>query len=114
MHEVSLVGSMLDIVEEYAGKHRFRKVNSLKLSFGALSCIDGSALQMAFDVLSKDTKARDASLEYTIHPIRILCLSCEQENSVEEFPAPCPKCKGDEVSLVGGFEDLKLEELDVD
>jgi hydrogenase nickel incorporation protein HypA/HybF len=114
MHEVSLVGSMLEIVEEYAGRHRFRKVNSLKLSFGALSSIDGSALKMAFEVLSKDTLAHDASLEYTIHPIRIHCFSCEQENRVDEFPSPCPGCKGDEVSLVGGFEDLKLEELDVD
>lgn len=114
MHEVSLVGSMLDIVEEYAAKHRFTKVNSLKLSFGALSCIDGSALQMAFDVLSKETMAHDASLEYTIHPIRIHCLSCDRENRVDEFPSSCPACNGDEVSLVGGFEDLKLEELDVD
>ncbi len=114
MHEVSLVGSMLDIVEEYAAKHRFTKVNSLKLSFGALSCIDGSALKTAFDVLSKDTRARGATLECTIHPIRIYCLSCGKESRVGEFPAPCPACRSDEVSLVGGLEDLKLEELDVD
>jgi hydrogenase maturation protease len=42
MHEMSLVSSMLDIVDEYAARHAFRQVNVLRLSFGALSAIDGS------------------------------------------------------------------------
>lgn len=114
MHELSLVGSMLDIVEEYAARHRFAKVNSLKLSFGALSCIEPSALEMSFEVLSKETKAQGARLEFIVHPALIHCLACKQDRTVAEYPVSCPDCKSDEVALVGGFEDLRLEELDVD
>jgi hydrogenase nickel incorporation protein HypA/HybF len=114
MHEMSLVGSMLDIIEEYAAQHGFAKVNGLKLSFGALSCIEPSALKMSFEVLSKDTRAQGASLSYTIHPIMVHCLACSRDLEVGEYPSSCPDCKGDEVALVGGFEELRLEEMDVD
>jgi hydrogenase nickel incorporation protein HypA/HybF len=114
MHEMSLVGSMLDIIEEYAAKHGFAKVNSLKLSFGKLSCIEPSALQMSFEVLSQGTKAQGASLAYTIHPVVVHCITCSRDLEVGEYPASCPECRGDEVALVGGFEELRLEEMDVD
>jgi hypothetical protein len=34
--------------------------------------------------------------------------------AVDEYPCECPRCGGCEVCVVGGFEDLRLEELDVD
>ena len=114
MHEMSLVGSLLDIVEEYSVRHGFSKVKTLRLSFGALSCIEPSALKMAFDVLSLDTKASGAGLEYVIHPVTVHCLACEKDHAVKEYPCVCPACSGDEVALTGGFEELRLEEMDVD
>jgi hydrogenase nickel incorporation protein HypA/HybF len=114
MHEMSLVGSMLDIIEEYAAKHGFTKVNALRLSFGALSCIEPSALKMSFEVLSKETRAEGAVLSYTVHPITVHCLDCDRELVVGEYPASCPECRGDAVALAGGFEELRLEEMDVD
>jgi hydrogenase nickel incorporation protein HypA/HybF len=114
MHEMSLVSSLLHIVEDYAEKHSFRRVNALKLSFGALSCIEPFALKMSFDVLSKDTRAEGASLEYVVHPATIHCMTCGRDLRVHEYSAPCPECLGEEVSIVGGFEELRLEEIDVD
>jgi hydrogenase nickel incorporation protein HypA/HybF len=114
MHEMSLVGSIIDIVEEYSARHGFCRVNTIKLSFGALSCIDPSALKMAFDVLSQDTRAAGAGLDYVIHPITVHCITCEQDHEVSEYPCACPGCSGDEVALMGGFEELRLEEMDVD
>ncbi|HNY66590.1 MAG TPA: hydrogenase maturation nickel metallochaperone HypA [Deltaproteobacteria bacterium] len=114
MHEMSLVSSMLDIVEEYAAQHSFGKVNVLKLSFGALSCIEPSALKLSFEVFSKDTRAEGARLEYVIHPATVHCLFCSRDLPVPEYPAVCPECSSNEVALVGGFEELRLEEMDVE
>jgi len=58
MHELSLIRSLLDIVEDYAAKHRFHRVHSLKLSFGQLSCLDAQALEFAFGIQSAGQKRR--------------------------------------------------------
>jgi hydrogenase nickel incorporation protein HypA/HybF len=114
MHELSLIQSLLDIVEDYAGKQRFERVNTLKLSFGKLSCLDPQALKFAFDVQSAGTKAEGAELIFEIHPARLTCLDCHQETASEDYPALCPLCQSEDVQLTGGTEELKLLEMDVD
>jgi hydrogenase nickel incorporation protein HypA/HybF len=114
MHELSLIQSLLDIVEDYAKRHRFDRVNTLKLSFGRLSCLDPQALQFVFDVQSAGTSAEGAELLFDIHPVRLTCLACNRDSEVEAYPSVCPLCRGDEVLLTGGTEELKLLEMDVD
>ncbi|MFY9399124.1 MAG: hydrogenase maturation nickel metallochaperone HypA [Desulfomonilia bacterium] len=114
MHEMSLVSSVLDIVEDYASRHRFGRVDTVRLSFGALSGIDPAALRFAFEVLSGETRCRGAALELKVVPARVYCLACGGENEVEGFPADCPHCGSAQVTPTGGFDGLRLEELDVD
>ncbi len=114
MHELSLTQSVMDIIEDYARRHRFAKVNTVKLSFGKLSSIEPKALEFAFAVLSKETRAERARLEFDILPVVIYCMSCGKDIEVDSYTATCPRCQGEEVLLTGGTEELKLVELDVD
>jgi len=114
MHEMSLTASIIDIIREYAGRHSFSRVNSVTLSYGALSGIEAKALEFAFEVLSKDTPAQGAKLVYEIQPIAVSCLDCDQESIVEDFPTVCTACGSSEVILTAGTEELKLLEMDVD
>lgn len=114
MHELSLTQSILIIIEEYAEKHQFGKVNTVRLSFGRLSCVEPMALEFAFDLQSKGTPAEGARLEFDISPVVIHCFSCEKESVLDAYSAECPVCKSGEVMIVGGMEELKLLELDVD
>ena len=114
MHELSLTQSILDIIEDYSQKHHFEKVHSVKLSFGRLSSIEPKSLEFAFEVLSKETKAHGARLEFDILPVVISCMSCEKEVEVDSYTATCPRCAGENVVLAGGTQELKIVELDVD
>jgi hydrogenase nickel incorporation protein HypA/HybF len=114
MHEMSLTVSLMDIIFEYARNNHFTKVNAVKLSFGTLSGIEPKALEFAFEVLSKDTLAQGAKLEYEREPIIITCLDCGMDSEVEEFPSLCPLCKAQEVVLKAGIEELRIVEMDVD
>jgi hydrogenase nickel incorporation protein HypA/HybF len=114
MHEMSLTVSIMDIILEYARNNHFTKVNAVKLSFGRLSGIEPMALEFAFEVLSKDTMAQGAKLEYDIAPIIITCLDCGMDSEVEEFPSLCQSCKSEDVVLKAGMEELRIVELDVD
>jgi len=68
MHELYLAESILNIVQEYATRQNFSKVNSISLSFGRLSCIESKSLQFAFEVQAKNTLAENASLDFQILP----------------------------------------------
>ncbi|HET6489211.1 MAG TPA: hydrogenase maturation nickel metallochaperone HypA [Syntrophales bacterium] len=114
MHELSLVESILQIVDEFAAKEGFARVRALRLSCGKLSSVVPQALSFAFEVQSKGSRAEGAALELDILPAAIHCLACGKDIEVDHFEAQCPECKGYEVLLVGGTEELKLIELDVE
>lgn len=115
MHEISLAQSVIDIVEGYARREGFKKVNVLKLSFGRLSGLDTETLGFAFSIQAEGTIAEGARLEFDIRPARITCGSCGDESICNgPFEARCPGCGGEKVRLTGGTEELKLLELDVD
>jgi len=114
MHELYLAESILNIVQDYAAKQHFNKVNSISLSFGRLSCIESGSLQFAFEVQAKDTLAEEASLDFKILPAVIHCFSCAKDLEVEIYSALCPNCGGEEVMLTGGTEELRILEMDVD
>jgi hydrogenase nickel incorporation protein HypA/HybF len=114
MHELSLVESILQIVEEYAAKDGFTRVRALRLTCGKLSSVVPQALSFAFEVQSKGTRAEGAALELEVLPAAIHCLACGEDIEVGHFEAQCPTCEGYEVLLVRGTEELKLIELDVE
>ena len=114
MHELSLVTGLLDIVDSYEKMHRFKRVNTLKLAYGRLSCIDSGALQFAFDLQSRGTIAEGAALQLDIRPIVIYCATCGLKMTVDEYPSPCPHCRGEDVEIKGGGESLQLVEMEVD
>lgn len=114
MHELSLIESLLSIVDDYATSDGFHRVNSLKLSFGRLSCLDRQCLEFAFSVQSVGTKAEGAVLDFEILPARIHCLNCDRESTMDGTWDLCPGCHSSDVILSGGTEELKLLEMDVD
>ncbi len=114
MHELSLVQSILDIIEKYKKEHKFYKVNYLKLSFGELSCVNKESLIFAFDMLSKDSVAEGAKLIFEIIPVEITCNHCKSSfKNIEDY-SKCPNCNSKDIFLSGGFDELKLIELDVE
>ena len=114
MHELSLTRSILEIVETKATEHGFRRVNSLKFSLGYLSCVEPKALEFAFAIQAKGTLAEGATLEFERCPVVLYCFSCKRELTLKRFDSRCPDCSKEEVVVVGGTEELKLLELDVE
>jgi len=114
MHELSLVSSIIDIVEEYKKKYKFKKVNSITLSFGELSCVNEDSLRFAFEVLTENTVIYGCNLIFQKIPPKIFCNNCKKESIVIEDFSKCPICGSNNIHLSGGMEELKLIEMDVE
>lgn len=115
MHEISLVQSLLTIIEEHAKEHGFTKVNQVNLSCGRLSAVEPAALDFAFKALSQNSICNEAQMKLTVLPLKIHCFDCDQEfTSKDADPTSCPNCQGDQVMVTEGWQELQLLELDVD
>ena len=114
MHELSIIHSLLEMVDELGIERGFQRVGVLRLSFGRLSCVEPQALQFAFEVESPGTSAEGAKLVFDILPASLYCFSCEGEQTMASHELMCPACGGVQVILTGGTEGLKLMEMEVD
>ncbi len=114
MHELSLVMSVLEIVDQYADEHHFDKVNEITLSYGRLNGVSPQAFEFAFGVQSRGGRAEGAKLIFKALPAVVHCFACNADTEIEVFDILCPRCHSSEVILAAGTEELKLEEMDVD
>jgi hydrogenase nickel incorporation protein HypA/HybF len=110
MHELSLAGSILRIVEEAAARERFRRVQRLTLEAGALAGVEVSALRFALQALAQGTAL--AGAEVIIHqpPGRAWCAQCGEAVEIASRTDACPRCAGYRLQPTGGAE-LKVLDL---
>jgi len=114
MHELYLAESILNIIQDYAKRDNFKKVNTVLLSYGRFSCVEPRALQFAFEVQAKETVADFAKLKFKVLPAIIHCFSCQKDLEIKTHAGCCPGCGGEQVILTAGTEELQILEMDVD
>ncbi len=113
MHEMSLMESVLEIVEDEARKAGARTVKTVKLSIGELSHVEPEAMAFCFEAVIRGTLAEGARLEIERVPGRGWCLDCAETVAISERFGACPKCGGHKVQMTGGDE-LRVAELEVE
>ena len=113
MHEMSLCLSMLEVIEESAREHDFRKVKSVEVELGANGCADPETLRFAFEVVAQNTLADGARLDIVEVPVRAWCGDCEQLVDLGEDFGACPVCSGSKLRLKTGQE-LNIKTLEVE
>ncbi len=112
MHEMSLVQSILRILEEQATEQDFTEVRTVWLRVGALSHVDPEALRFCFEAAGQGTLAEGARLEIIAAPGEGWCIDCASRVTIPTHGAPCPACGGTRVRPTGG-DDLAIAELEV-
>ncbi len=110
MHELSLAGDILRLVEDAAAREHFRRVAHLRLEAGALAGVEVSALRFALDAIAPGTCLDGALIDIEEPPGRAWCVHCTAEVTIASRADPCPQCLGYPVHPIGGT-DLRVLEL---
>ncbi|MGK2915597.1 MAG: hydrogenase maturation nickel metallochaperone HypA [Porticoccaceae bacterium] len=110
MHELSLAGEILRLVESAAAREQFRCIAHLRLEAGALAGVEVSALRFALDALAPGTCLDGAQITIDEPPGRAWCPRCVTEVTIASRADPCPQCLGYPVHPTGGT-DLRVLEL---
>jgi hydrogenase nickel incorporation protein HypA/HybF len=113
MHEMSLIESVVALVEDERRKQDFSRVRVIRLAVGVLGHAEPAALHFCFDVVTRGTIADGARLEIEQVSGAGWCASCRQTVSLCERFAACPVCGDTQVRMTAGGE-LRLSELEVE
>jgi hydrogenase nickel incorporation protein HypA/HybF len=113
MHELSITQSILSIALEQAKAVQASKITKINLTIGELSGIVDECVQFYFQVLSKDTIAAGASLEFNLPATKLRCLNCQTIFSPDDLLWACPNCKEQKVEIVSGRE-CHVESIEVE
>jgi len=114
MHEMGIVQSIMEIVEQQAEMHGAKKVVRISLEFGALTGVLPESIRFAFEVLSRGTVAEKAELDITIIPIKVFCVDCSREYTLNDFQPFCPGCESASVQIVQGRDEMRIATLEID
>lgn len=110
MHEMSLAGSILQLVEETAAREDFRRVSRLQLEVGALAGVEVSALRFALDAIAPGTVLDGAAIDIDEPGGTAWCMACGADVPIASRADPCPRCGGWTLTPTGGTA-LKVREL---
>lgn len=113
MHELSIVSSLFEILEEKVKEQKAKKIVSVKLQVGKLAGVVPEFLDTAFNIYKKETIAEDATLEIEEVPLIIQCKKCKMEVTKDDFVFICPRCGSKELKILAGTE-LLLEKLEME
>ncbi|MFA5371264.1 MAG: hydrogenase maturation nickel metallochaperone HypA [Sideroxydans sp.] len=113
MHEMSLAGSALQIIEDAARTQSFKRVRKVWLEIGELSCVEKEAMRFCFDTVVKDSIADGAQLEIVETAGRGRCTQCGNETQIATLYEVCPQCGGYGMQVIAG-DAMRVKELEVE
>ena len=93
MHEMSLVQSIMNIVEEERDRHKLDRVVRVTLMNGRLAGAVTDALEFAWEALRQGTEFEDCELKVVEVPLKVVCGRCGKDFEPEDtLYMPCPHC----------------------
>jgi len=112
MHEISLMESVVGLIEDERCRQDFSRVRTIRLRVGMLGHAEPDALRFCFRAVAEGTIAEGAQLEIHMVPGAGRCDQCDVAVPLDERFASCAIC-GSPIRLTAG-DDVKLAELEVD
>lgn len=110
MHELSLAGGVLKVVEDAAAREGFARVSQLRLEAGALCGVDVEALRFALETLRAGTCLQEAEIHIDTPPGRAWCMRCARAVPIFSRLDDCPDCGGHQLQPTDGTQ-LRVVEL---
>lgn len=105
MHEMALMGDILNIIQDDIQKRSFSKVTKIELIVGDISNAMPDALEMAFDVYKTQSIPfldKESKLVIIREEAKAKCYICDTEYIPEQKLALCPNCKIPSGQLISG------------
>ena len=112
MHELSLAGGILRLIEQTRERDPFERVTHITLEVGALSGVETGSLRFALQAIAPETCLAGAEIEIQEPPAQAWCVPCGQSVPIFDRLDLCPRCGGAQLQPTSGTE-LRVLDLRV-
>ena len=113
MHELSIAQNMLETLEPVAKEHGARKVTTVTLKLGELTCVEPESLTFAFEVVCAGTVLEGCRLDIIRVPLTVTCETFSWQGETHIDDTVCPSCGGVSFAVTGGRE-IQLQSIDIE
>lgn len=113
MHEASLAGGILQLVERTAAQERFSRLTALRIEAGKLAGVEVRALRFALEAIAPGTLLEGAVIDIDEPPGEAWCMDCSTTVSIAQRGDACAHCGGYRLQPTGGTE-LKVIDMQVE
>ena len=115
MHELSLVQTLMDQLEQLATQHGATEIHLVKMEIGPLSGVVVDSFEFGFEALKKENPlTQQATLEVTIPTVAYRCLDCHSlTEPLKHRPQYCPHCQQQNLYPEGG-DQLILAQVEME
>lgn len=104
MHEVGMMQNVLTTAVERAKQEGAAHIRLVQMRVGEASGVVPDSLQLAFDVVKKETIAEDARLQVESVPVVCYCANCNLEFHPTDLLFECPQCHQSDCEVRQGKE----------
>mgnify|MGYP003970669893 CR=1 FL=1 len=112
MHEGARIHSLLEIAKETKIKENLKKVTEIKIVVGKFHQVIEEVMITNFKYMKDDYDGfENAILTMTERNVRVKCLDCNHDFSIDEPIFMCPKCNSFNTELTAGKE-LYIETIE--
>ena len=111
MHELSLCGSIANIVTRHAAG---RPVSVIHVQVGQLRQVVPDTLVFCWELVSEGTPLAGSRIDVEAIPARIRCRACDRVTEVGDLPVfVCGACGGTDTEITSG-EEFMITSLELD
>jgi hydrogenase nickel incorporation protein HypA/HybF len=113
MHELSIVLSIIDEIDEQSEARDLHDIEVVHLKVGVFSGVDRDALLFAWELACEGTRLEGSRLDIETVPLVIHCAACREDRSPPSlYQLCCPECNTPSETIVTGRE-LEVVSLEV-
>lgn len=113
MHELAMVRSIYQVIEEKVKEFNAGKVLQVRLVVGELTGVEDSVMQSCFEMYVQGTPVEGAALAIERVPAKVRCRVCGNEYETGIPFSACAVCGQKSMTIISGKE-LYIDSLEVE
>ncbi len=115
MHEMSLVMSMMNSLDQIAERENASRITKVRVKIGKMSGVVIDSFKLAFEALKMENPmTKNAELIVEEVPLIYECIDCGERFKTDEIYFPeCPKCGSLNLKTISG-EELEITNVELE